>query len=173
MICGTQPWKADFARAKQMLANGMSYKEIADALGRTPDAVKQKFVYENNRGNKPRAKEWTAQNFERMREMLLQGKTYQQIGESFGISKHAVYDIFRRRKHHGESGKPRKTITHGDYGAYIKKLPQVPDHIVKKFAKDEPLTDAEFAEYQAAIQSVDRRYIELLQAGEITPRVQR
>ena len=166
MICGTQPWKADFARAKQMLANGMSYKEIADALGRTPDAVKQKFVYENNRGNKPR-------DFERMREMLLQGKTYQQIGESFGISKHAVYDIFRRRKHRGESGKPRKTITHGDYGAYIKKLPQVPDHIVRKFAKDEPLTDAEFAEYQAAIQSVDKRYIELLQAGEITPKVQR
>jgi hypothetical protein len=103
------------------------------------------------------------------------GMTYLDIGKQFGANKYQISDTFRRRKVciQLHSKKPRKSATHGDYGAYIKKLPQVPDHIVRKFAADDPLTDDELAEYQAAIAAVDKRWIELVQAGEITPKVQR
>ena len=170
-----QTWGECTSRAMVLYEKGWSIKDIAAALGRPYKSTKMKIEYERSRGERPKRRGFTDEEFQRMVELRESGMTYLDIGKQFGANKHQISDTFRRRKVCIQlySKKPRKSATHGDYGAYIKKLPQVPDHIVRKFAKDEPLTDAEFAEYQAAIQSVDKRYIELLQAGEITPKVQR
>jgi hypothetical protein len=172
---GTEPWKDAACRAVKLKEMGWGIKDIAVAIGRSYEATKQKLLHAKANGLVSKRRMWSIEEVARMVAMRDAGASYREIGEAFGIGKQAAYEIFvRRGKHKSRTRSDRqKSVQFGDHGQYIQKLPQIPDHIARKFARDEPLTDAEIAEYNAAIAAVGERYREMVAAGEIIQRRQR
>lgn len=175
MKAGTEPWKTITSRAIKLRDAGWSVRDIAVAIGRSYSATKQKLLRVKANGTQSKRRMWTSEEIAQMQAMRQAGSSYREIGVAFGINKQAAYEIFVRRNKHRT---PKKgdgqfhRAAFGDYGQYIHKLPQIPDHIARKFARDEPLSDAELAEYQAAIAAVGECYRKLVATGEIMPRRQ-
>lgn len=102
------PWTPEEdRRLAELLSTGEStLSQLADRMGRTAAAVKQRMVFHLPAGLRPRREkyhDWTVSEERRVVELAAQGATMERIGRQMGLSHRVVadrlYSIRRRDAH--------------------------------------------------------------------------